>query len=85
MNLKRRLKLWLLNWLLGESEEINREVEYTYAEIWPKHEGYETKTKQILKEIIIRARRDGRLAERKEMENGQKSSSDGCNQVSGGR
>lgn len=50
----RRLKVWLAWKLLGEPEEVNREVEYTWAEIWPKHEEYEAKNKLVLKEAFLR-------------------------------
>jgi len=41
---------------LGEPEEVDREVEYVYAELWPKHEAYEAKTKLLLKEAFLRCR-----------------------------
>lgn len=74
MIMLKKFRLWVLDKLLGESEEINREVEYTYADIWPKHECYEKRNKMVIKEAIIRARRDSIKAEqesserRKEME-----------------
>jgi hypothetical protein len=54
MNKWRRFKLWLAWKCLGEPEEINREVEYVYAEIYPKHDAYEAKTKAILREAFLR-------------------------------
>ena len=49
---RRRFKTWLAWRLLGEPEEVSREVEYVYAEIWPKHDVYEAKTKLVLREVF---------------------------------
>jgi len=59
MSLKYRLRLWLLDRLLGEPKEISREVEHTYLGIWPKHDNHDEQNKQVIREAIIRARRDG--------------------------
>ena len=50
----RRFKAWLAWKCLGEPEEVAREVEYVYAELWPKHDAYEDKTKLLLKETFLR-------------------------------
>lgn len=50
----RKFKLWLAWKLLGEPEEVNREVEYVYSEIYPKHDSFEKQTKNLLKEAFLR-------------------------------
>lgn len=54
MNKWRSFKLWLAFKLLGEPEEVSREVEYVYAEIWPKHTICEKENKALLKEAFLR-------------------------------
>jgi hypothetical protein len=50
----RRFKVWLACKLLGRPESVEREVEYAYANIWPKHEAYEKQNKIVLREVFLR-------------------------------
>jgi hypothetical protein len=43
--------------LIGRMEDVNKEVELIYSDIWPKHHFYNDKNKSLIRAGLIRAQR----------------------------
>lgn len=52
------MRLWLIKLLLGKAAfgEIEKETDYLYKKIWPKHKDYAAITKAQIRKSLLRAR-----------------------------